>query len=543
MSNLNVTCPQCQSSFELTEALAEPMLRAARETANVEMLNRIEQERAAIESAVADRVRVEEGIKILDLEIQIEGQRADIKKAREAEMAALKAQEAAEEARRNVEIEVARRVHAETAAAAERLRGQVTQEFALKFSAYDAQVTELLEAAAAKDVELDTARQAEVAARKAKQEADDAKRNLELEVARRVASASTVIAESARAQTGLEFEAKLRAAEVRLADIDKQRRAAEEAELAARKAVSDAEDALRQAGLLAERTLAEERAKVREQAVRERDEENRLKLAEKDKQLADLNEQVAALKRSTEQGSQQLAGEVQEVDLLDMLSDAFPGDRFERTGKGQRGADVRHTVMGPGGIAGIILWEAKRTKLWSDGWLPKLRADQRDAKADVAVLASETLPDAVLHFECVDGVWVTAFRFVVPLAEALRQRLIEAARARRAAAGADQKKDLTYDYVTGNEFRRRVAGMLEPLVEMRNSLDSEKRSADRLFAARAKQIDRLGTGLAGVYGDFQGILGSSLPTVDGFALPEPDATVSVDEARLTDGSVVGTEVH
>ena len=227
---------------------------------------------------------------------------------------------------------------------------------------------------------------------------------------------------------------------------------------------------------------------------------------------------------------------MQEIDLLDVLSAEFPNDRFERTSKGQRGADVRQTVMGPGGAAGVILWEAKRTKLWSDTWLPKLREDQRAAKADVAVIATETLPAGVAHFECVDGVWVTGFPFIVPLAEAMRQRLVEAARARRAAAGADQKKDLTYDYVTGNEFRSRVAGLLEPIVAMRDSLDLEKRTADKQFAARGKQIERLGMNLAGMYGDFQGIVGSSLPIVVGLALPEPDSEESAEAPQLTAGN-------
>jgi hypothetical protein len=190
----------------------------------------------------------------------------------------------------------------------------------------------------------------------------------------------------------------------------------------------------------------------------------------------------------------------------------------------------------------VILWEAKRTKLWSDTWLPKLREDQRAAKADVAVLATETMPAQVQHFECVDGVWITAFSYVVPLAEAMRQRLLETARARRAAAGADQQKDRAYDYVTGNDFRRRVTGMLEPIVAMQVSLEAERKAAEKLFATRAKHIERVGANLAGMYGDFQGAIGPSLPTVQGLELPEPTSDETT-RPQLAAGDGAGGEVH
>ena len=215
-------------------------------------------------------------------------------------------------------------------------------------------------------------------------------------------------------------------------------------------------------------------------------------------------------------------------------------DRFERVGKGQRGADVRQSVIGTGGlVAGVVLWEAKRTKTWSDGWLPKLRENQRVAKADVAVIASGTLPPNVMSFDCIDGVWVSGFTTAVPLAAALRQGLIETARARRAAAGADQTKDLAYNYLMGSEFRRRVAGLLEPMVEMRSGLDAEQRSMTRQWSQRGKQIERMVLGVAGIYGDLQGILGPNLPQVEGLALPDVASDSAPVTARLDSGDAAG----
>lgn len=470
MSELSIPCPECGASIELTEALAGPLLEAERRKA-------ADAADAAERRFAADRSVIEEA-------------------------AAAKA----------------RADSASTIAAMER-------------------------AAEAKDAELAKGREAELAAIAARKEAEDARRNIDLEVARRVDEQAAVAADRAREQTAQLYEARLKSAESGRAEADAKLKAAEAAELAALKAKADAEEAQRQTELTVARRLDEDRGKVREQARRESSEEYRLQLAEKDATMRAMQETIEELRRKGAQGSQQLAGEVQEVDLLDVLSSAFPNDQFERTGKGQRGADVRQAVMGQGGVAGVILWEAKRTKLWSDTWLPKLREDQRAAKADVAVIATETLPGTVPHFDCVDSVWVSAFAYVVPLAQALRQRLLETARARRAAAGAEQKKDLAYDYVTGNDFRRRVAGILEPIVAMRDSLELERRTMEKLLSARAKHIERIGMNLVGLYGDFQGILGPSLPTVEGLALPEPAADETVDAPQLAARDAAGIEVH
>jgi hypothetical protein len=340
-------------------------------------------------------------------------------------------------------------------------------------------------------------------------------------------------AAKARDDAAEHFSARLQAADAALAEVDAKRKAAEDAELAALAAKREAEDTKRTAELAIARRLDEERARVRDQAIRERDEEHRLKVADKDKQLADLKTQVDELQRRTEQSSPQLVGEVLEVDLFDILSAAFPMDRFERVGRGQRGADVRQSVIGPGGlVAGTVLWEAKRTKTWSDGWLPKLRENQRVAKADVVVIATETLPHNVMTFDYIDGVWVAGFTTAVPLAGALRQGLIETARARRAAAGTGQTKDLAYDYLIGPEFRRRVAGLLEPMVEMRSALEAEQRAMTRQWSQRGKQLERMALGVAGIYGDLQGILGSNLPQVEGLALPEAMAPSPCAVSRL-----------
>ncbi|MGY4414936.1 hypothetical protein ACVWW4_006672 [Bradyrhizobium sp. LB7.1] len=147
---------------------------------------------------------------------------------------------------------------------------------------------------------------------------------------------------------------------------------------------------------------------IQVKARQEADEAARLRVAEKDQTIESMSRTIEELKRKAEQGSQQSQGEVLELELEGVLRGRFPTDLIEPVGKGELGADVVQQVNGSiGQPAGIILWESKRTKAWSDGWLGKLRDDQRRCGADVALIVSQTLPKHVEHFDLIDGIWVT----------------------------------------------------------------------------------------------------------------------------------------
>lgn len=176
---------------------------------------------------------------------------------------------------------------------------------------------------------------------------------------------------------------------------------------------------------------------------------------------------IEELKRKAEQGSQQSQGEVLELELEELLRGRFPTDLIEPVGKGELGADVVQQVNGSvGQPAGIILWESKRTKAWSDGWLAKLRDDQRRCGADVALIISQALPKHIEQFDLLDGVWVAHPRCALPVAVALRQTLIEVNSSRMVQQGQQTKMEQVYHYLTGNKFRQRVEAVVEKFNDM-----------------------------------------------------------------------------
>ncbi|XVJ58847.1 MAG: DUF2130 domain-containing protein [Tepidisphaera sp.] len=367
------------------------------------------------------------------------------------------------------------------------------------------------------------AREEAAAAKRAMTEAEERVRSL-------LAAERLKVQEQARrdavAQAAAESELAIRAAKEDAERIRMKLTEAQKAELAWRQERQAFEDTKRSFELDKQREIEEAKAALLERARRDATEEARLTLASKDKVIDDLKRLTEDLKRKAEQGSQQLQGEVLELDLEASLRAAFPRDTVEPVAKGAFGGDAVQRVLGSGvATVGTILWESKRTKTWSDGWLAKLRSDQRTAKADIAVLVTSALPKGVEQFGQVDGVWVCAVGVAVPLACVLRQALIDVAGARASAEGVQTKMELVYRYLTGPGFKQRVEAIVEAFTTMREDLETEKKFVMRQWAKRDMQIANVLASTMGMHGDLQGIAGGSVPEIAGLEVVVPDRSL------------------
>ena len=280
------------------------------------------------------------------------------------------------------------------------------------------------------------------------------------------------------------------------------------------------DDAKRELELTVEKRVQDGLTEVRMQAKRDAEDGMRLKVAEKDQTITSMQQKIEELKQKAEQGSQQLQGEVQEVELENQLRAKFPYDLIEPVPKGEFGGDALQRVNSQGGIAcGSILWEFKRTKNWSDGWLAKLREDQRSAKAEVCVLVSQAMPKGVEAFDLVDGVWVTTPRAAMAVATVLRQGLLQVSQTRALSEGQHTKTEMVYAYLTGPRFKQRVEAIVEAFSSMQEDLDKERKVIMKQWAKRQEQIERVVGATVGMYGDLQGIAGKSILEIDGLELP------------------------
>ncbi len=290
------------------------------------------------------------------------------------------------------------------------------------------------------------------------------------------------------------------------------------------------DDAKRELELTVQKRIQEGLAATRQEAKKEAEDELNLKVKEKEQTISAMQKQIEELRRKSEQGSQQLQGEVQELELENLLRTKFPFDMIEPVPKGEYGGDVLQRVVGVGGQAsGTILWEAKRTKNWSDTWLVKLREDQRTAKAEIAVIVSQVLPKGVETFEMVEGIWVTHPRAALPVAAILRQLLLEIAMARQASEGQQTKTEMIYQYLTGPRFRQRVEAIVEAFSTMREDLDKERKAIMKQWAKREEQIERVMGATVGMYGDLQGIAGKTLQEIEGLSLKALESSTADQE--------------
>ena len=385
-----------------------------------------------------------------------------------------------------------------------RIREELEQDFQKK-------LVERQEALAAREAKLEKER-AELGARQ-----NQLEERIQQEVAKKLAQIS---AEASRqAEEKLRVEMKDLRAEL---DAEKSRRkAAEQLELDLRKKARQLEEARQNTELELARKLDEERQKIAEEAARRASEAERLNLAQKDKIISDLQQQIASLKQKAEQSSIQLQGETLEITLENDLRTAFPFDEIAEVKKGQRGADCVQTVRtNLGFVCGTILWEAKRAKNWSHEWPEKLKADQRELGADLAVLVTTCLPEAIRGIGQQEGIWVCEWPLALGIAAALRQGLISTATQRVQQSNRANKAQELYDHVCSLPFRQQIEAIVEAFVDLQQQLEAEKRAFAKQWKEREVQLSKAIAHTAMLYGGIQGIAGrEALPEMQALALP------------------------
>ncbi len=278
-----------------------------------------------------------------------------------------------------------------------------------------------------------------------------------------------------------------------------------------------------EAKLEMQKQLAQEEEKIRLDATKKAEDEQSLKIREKDKQLLDTLKELEDAKRKLQQGSQQAQGEVFEQQFEELLSREFPNDKIIEVAKGVRGGDIIQEVWDRNGnFCGKILWELKNTKTWSEQWVDKLKTDQRSATADFAVLISEAVPSSVNSAKFYKNIWVTKQNFVIGLASSLRLSLIKVTMVKNAKNGQKEKTAMLYDYISSTEFQLRVEAIVEAFTNMQAEIEKEKRYFSNKWARDEKNIRQVIDNTYGMHGDLKGIMGNIIPQIKGLELLEDE---------------------
>ncbi len=520
----SIVCPNCRTEIKLTETLAAPLIEAAKRDSEAKLRQK--------EAEIAKR------------ETAIRAQAEAIKEAKDA-----------------IDAQVADKLKGERKKVAEEEQKKAAAKFSLDLHHKDQLLEEANKLATERAAKLEEAQKAQAEALRKTRELDDAKRELDLTIEKRVGEKQAEIQARAKAEAEQALGLKVLEKEQTILSMQKQieelKRKSEQGSQQLQGEVQELQleallrgsvphdtitpvpkgefggDTVQQVttpyGQPCGKILWESKRtrnwsdgwlqKLRDdQRAAKAEAEQALgrKVPEKEQTILSMQKQIEELKRKSEQGSQQLQGEVQELQLEALLRGSFPHDTITPVPKGEFGGDTVQQVTTPyGQPCGKILWESKRTRNWSDGWLQKLRDDQRAAKADAAILVSQALPKTIDVFGQIDGVWIASPKCAIAVAMAIRHALIEVAMARKSGEGQQTKMEAMYHYLTGPRFRHRVEAIVEKFQDMQADLERERKAMQKSWAKREQQIQVIVQATAGMWGDMQGIAGRSLPEIEG----------------------------
>ncbi len=249
-------------------------------------------------------------------------------------------------------------------------------------------------------------------------------------------------------------------------------------------------------------------------------EEQSLKLKEKDEQLEQLKRALEDAKRKAEQGSQQIQGEAQELAIETWLSQKFPFDSIEEVKKGVFGADCVQTIHTRElQNCGIICYESKNAKTWSDEWINKLKQDMLKVHADIGVLVTTVLPKELDRMGFKDGIWVCSLDEFKGSVGLLRESLIRIHKSVQKEENKADKMTLLYNYLGSNEFSMQLNAIVDGFMKMQEELDKERRSLMASWKRRQKIIDGVLLNTTEMYGALQGIAGNAIGHIATLELP------------------------
>jgi len=272
--------------------------------------------------------------------------------------------------------------------------------------------------------------------------------------------------------------------------------------------------------------LHSEKDKIR----KSEEEKNELKFKELQKQLEDQKKLTDEMKRKQDQGSMQMQGEVQELAIEEWLMVQFPLDTIDEIKKGARGGDCIQTVHTRNRQnCGTIYYESKRSKDFQPSWIEKFKTDIREKGADIGVLVTEVLPSGMERMGLKDGIWICSFEEFKGLCHVLRESIVQLSIAIGSQENKGDKMYLLYDYLTSNTFRMQVEAIVEGFSQMKADLEGEKRSMQRIWKQREKQIEKVITNTIDMYGSIKGIAGNAIQTVKALELTSAEEIEETEE--------------
>ena len=241
-----------------------------------------------------------------------------------------------------------------------------------------------------------------------------------------------------------------------------------------------------------------------------------LKLKEKD---ILLNQQKAANEKQRQQlsqGSMQLQGEALEQVVKEWLINAFTADDIQDINNGANGADIVQKVVYQNTQVGTILFECKRTKSYSNSWLPKLKDEMRELNVDAGVLITQAMPKDEVVIEARKYAIVICtpetFKFAIPF---MREAMCKTYKFNKIGAHQKSAGELLIKHLCSKEFTHQFRALVD-LYHKRK--DANKKAQDwiyKYFNVQAQDSEKLSSLIYDTFQGLQRASGESIPEIPG----------------------------
>ena len=114
----------------------------------------------------------------------------------------------------------------------------------------------------------------------------------------------------------------------------------------------------------------------------------------------------------------------------------------------------------------------------------------------------------------INGVLVCGFNEFKVVAPVLRDSLIQLSGLKQAGENRADKINILYNFLTSNEFKLQVEGIVEGITQMQQDMIKEKNVYKKLWKQREKQLEKVADNTINMYGSIKGIAGKSAPELE-----------------------------
>lgn len=512
-----IPCPNCGENIQLTQALMGHIEADLKKQFQEEYANKIKLRENKVKEDTEKLISEKYETDLQDLKNQVKEKDNKIKDLNKRELEVSKRERELTDKESSLQTKIDSEVKEKLSALEKKVKTEAEKNISEK---YESDMKDLQIQVAEKDKKIKDLSERELQLKMKERELAEKESGLELKITeqanKKIQEAEKKIREAAKKESSLDITD----LQNQVAELQKKLSDTETQELELRKEKRQLEADKKELELKKQRELDAAKDELYKKARYESDSEYQLRISERDEKIKQMTNKIEELRKKAEQGSQQIQGEVQELELEKFLSARFVYDEIQPVPKGFRGADVLQKVKTQyGQECGRIIWESKRTTKWNNDWITKLKEDQRDSKADIAIIVSQALPEGVSKLTQIDGVWVVSFEEVYGITIALREQLIQIDQIKKSNVGKNEKMEVVYNYLCSNEFRQKIEGIVEAFTTMRTDLESEKRAINKQWEKREIQIDRVLKNTTGMYAGLQVLIGAALPEIKALELP------------------------